>query len=129
MCIRVWACSVMALTSTGWQWPRVHTAQPPTRSRYSFPASSHTLTPFPRTRGMMYFSASSGQFISPFYPGPPGPPLQGVEEGMGLPAIYNKAGAEGTEAGLHLEQHPPVDDPRRDQALGTLGGQEGHCLS
>ena len=47
---RVDACSVMALTQAGWQWPSALTAMPASRSRYSLPEASHACTPAPRTR-------------------------------------------------------------------------------
>src|SRR5271157_74986 len=46
------ACSCMAATTLGWQWPRLLTAMPATQSTYSFPFTSHTRAPLPLVRTM-----------------------------------------------------------------------------
>src|ERR1017187_8150753 len=48
MWIRLPACSRMASTTRGWQWPVATTAMPALKSRKRFPSTSSTMAPSPR---------------------------------------------------------------------------------
>src|SRR5260370_1434552 len=53
MCRSLWAWSVMAPTTCGWQWPVALTAMPAVKSRKRVPSTSSMTAPLPRstTRG------------------------------------------------------------------------------
>ena len=46
-CISRAACSWIAATTCGWQWPVLHTATPERKSRYSTPSESTSTQPEP----------------------------------------------------------------------------------
>src|SRR5215471_11013190 len=48
------ACRANASMIRGCAWPRVETAIPAPKSKYSFPSSSHTREPSPRTKTTSY---------------------------------------------------------------------------
>ena len=43
------ACSWMAWTTFGWEWPTFMTAMPPAKSMYSLPSMSQRSAPSPRS--------------------------------------------------------------------------------
>lgn len=52
VCMSRPACSRMAATTFGWQWPVPSTEMPARKSRYSLPSASHSRQPSPLTKAM-----------------------------------------------------------------------------
>src|SRR3990170_1417401 len=141
--MRAAACSCTAFTTSGWQWPRLTTAIPATKSRYSRPSSSQTRVPSPLTSvtgcrlptGKKCFASNSIQFSlialrSSYHCARL--LFDSLQQGARAPAVRDDAAAAGggrAKAGLHLRDHPALYDAGRDQLLCPRRREGGQRLA
>src|SRR6266852_4432290 len=127
MSVLAWPATAVA--TSGWEWPSRLTAMPATRSRYSWPASSYTKQPCPRTNVtgsrrpvcMRYLSASSGVLTAAR------PPL--LRTGPYLPTLYplhhhvavSLCGPQSTAAPACPQPSSLTPSPRDHRANAGLG--------